>query len=143
MESGRRPGAGVQPGAGIEEKRWDGLRAVLPARRIPWRRRDRKGGRPQRDDRCCWEAILWRLRSGRPWRMLPGRFGSSRTIQRRIAQWQDQGLLGALWSRHLEQLPAVERRGWREALGAASGKRLGLWHWEMLGRLWAMTAAER
>lgn len=134
MESGPRPRSG------IPAERWTGLRAILPARKIPWRRRDRKGGRPRRDDHLCWEAILWRLRSGRPWRMLPGRFGSSRTIQRRIAQWQAQGLLGALWFRDLERLPAIERGDWRDALSAAPGKNCGLWYWEMLGQLWARTA---
>jgi transposase len=115
----------------------------LPTRRVPWRRRERKGGRPQKEDRCCWEAILWRLRSGLPWRLLPANFGSPRTIQRRIARWQSQGVLDALWSRFLERLPKDERRLWREALSEEPGKKCGLWYREMLGKLQALTAGLR
>jgi|GEM_PF-5769959 len=129
--------------ARIQTRRWDSLSAVLPVRKLPWLRRERKGGRPPQDDALCWQAILWRLRSGKPWRTLPGCFGSSRTIQRRIAQWRDRGILDALWSRCLERLSAAERRGWREAIDAAPGRSRGVWYWEMLGKLLASTAAER
>jgi transposase len=126
-----------------QERSWEALRVVLPVRKTPWRKRERKGGRPQQQDRCCWEAILWRLRSGLPWRLLPARFGSPRTIQRRIDRWQSQGVLDALWSRYLERLAAAERRLWRQALSAEPGKKCGFWYWEMLGKLRALTAGLR
>jgi len=73
--------------------------------------------------------------------MLPERFGSPRIIQRRIAQWQSQGLLDSLWFHYLDQLPATERRGWREAFKTTPGRKRAVWYWEMFGKLQAMTEA--
>ena len=119
---------------------WEELRSLVPAAKTPWRRRDRKGGRPKQDDRSCWQAVLWRLRSGRSWRFLPKPFGSPKTVRRRLALWQAQGVLEALWRRYLELLPAEERRNWRGNFDPASKKKRDFWYWDMLGRLWAMTA---
>jgi transposase len=118
---------------------WEELRGVVPVAKTPWRRRDRKGGRPRQDDRSCWQALLWRLAGRRPWRLLPKRFGSPRTIRRRIASWQDHGILAALWFNYLERLPRSEIRSWRDALDSTPRKNRGLWYWEMLGKLQAMT----
>jgi transposase len=120
---------------------WEALRPFVPVAKVPWRRRDRKGGRPQQDDRSCWQALLWRLAGQHPWRLMPKRFGSARTVQRRIALWHERGILDALWFRYLERLPESERKRWRGMVGPRLRKRRGLWHWEMLGKLWAMTAA--
>jgi transposase len=34
---------------------------------LPQRRRSRNGGRPPRDDRQCFEGMLWILWTGAPW----------------------------------------------------------------------------
>jgi transposase len=50
----------------LSEPLWDLVEPFLP---IPARRS--KGGRPRISDRACLTGILFVLRSGIPWQMLP------------------------------------------------------------------------
>jgi len=50
-----------------------------------------KGGRPFRDHRTAVEAIVWRYRTGCPWRDLPAEFGSWKTVWRRHDQYSKDG----------------------------------------------------
>jgi len=45
-------------------------------------------------------GILWILRTGAPWRDLPERYGSWKTVSNRFYRWQKRGI----WSRILEGL---------------------------------------
>lgn len=44
------------------------------------------------DDRLVFDAVLWRFRSGRPWRSLPDQFGSFKTAYNRLKRWKNSGL---------------------------------------------------
>ncbi|GHE81447.1 hypothetical protein GCM10018771_73270 [Streptomyces cellulosae] len=44
--------------------------------------------------------MLWRLRTGAPWRDLPERFGPWQTVYERFARWEADGT----WARLLEQV---------------------------------------
>ena len=47
-----------------------------------------KGGAPRCDDRKCLEGILYVLRSGCSWQLMPKEFGASgTTCWRRLAEW--------------------------------------------------------
>ncbi len=61
-----------------------------------------KRGRPSRDHRTVLNGILWRLRTGAPWRDLPERYGSWKTCYSRFRRWQQQGL----WERLFQELQA-------------------------------------
>ena len=50
-----------------------------------------KGGRPFRDHRAVVEGIVWRYRTGCPWRDLPTEFGSWKTVWRRHDQYSKDG----------------------------------------------------
>ncbi|MBI5210698.1 MAG: transposase [Elusimicrobia bacterium] len=117
----------------MSEGEWDLLQRVFRPKRTPLRRRERKGGRPPLPPRLCFDAVLWHLGSGLPWSCLPERFGSPRTIQRRLSQWLEQDSLGTSWRRYLEALPYEGFLSWKAILRPDPGKRRGLWYWEMLG----------
>ncbi len=53
-----------------------------------------------RDNRLFVEAVLYRLRTGIPWRDLPGRFGNWHRVYVRFDRWSKQGV----WQRVFEQL---------------------------------------
>ena len=53
------------------------------APQLPRRKRGPRGGRPPADDRKCLEGTLWILRTGAPWKVLPGHYGSPTTRWRR------------------------------------------------------------
>src|SRR6266566_3021873 len=68
---------------------WKLTRPMLPsAPRRP------KGGRPRLPDRACLSGILFVLRSGIPWEMLPQELGcgSGMTCWRRLRDWQEAGI---------------------------------------------------
>jgi len=89
----------------------DGLWALV-APLIPTRRK-RKGHRHGRDpipDRAALTGILYVLRSGVPWQMLPKEMGcgSGSTCWRRLVQWERAGV----WRRlHETLLAELNRRG--------------------------------
>ena len=68
---------------------WDLVGPFLPT---PPRRP--KGGRPRVSDRACLTGIVFVLRSGVPWQMLPQELacGSGMTCWRRLRDWQQAGV---------------------------------------------------
>ena len=57
-------------------------------------------GRPWRDHRQVVNGILWRLRTGSPWRDVPERYGPWRTCYERFNRWDEEGT----WARLLEEV---------------------------------------
>ncbi len=57
-------------------------------------------GRPWRDHRQVINGVLWRLRTGAPWRDLPERYGPWQTVYERFARWDADGT----WAKLLEQV---------------------------------------
>ena len=79
----------------LTDEQWARLQPLLPP---PSQGR----GRPRADDRLIVEGIIWRLATGVPWRDLPPRFGSWRTVYSRFRRWQQAGV----WERALATLQA-------------------------------------
>ena len=73
-------------------------------------------GRPWRDHRQVVNGVLWRLRTGAPWRDLPKRYGPSQTVYERFARWEADGT----WAKLLEHVQvrddAVGRVEWTVAV---------------------------
>src|SRR6266404_7609586 len=65
-----------------------------------------KGGRPPCDDRGCLDAIIFVLRTGTQWQMLPAKeFGvSGSTSWRRFADWSKRGVWNAVHDALLDEL---------------------------------------
>ncbi|WP_327368545.1 IS5 family transposase [Streptomyces sp. NBC_01217] len=74
----------------LTDAAWEQIRPLLPA--VDGR------GRPWRDHRQVIDGVLWRLRTGAPWRDLPERYGPWQTAYERFARWEADGT----WARLLE-----------------------------------------
>ncbi|MET9369881.1 IS5 family transposase [Streptomyces griseoflavus] len=61
-------------------------------------------GRPWRDHRQVVNGVLWRLRTGAPWRDLPERYGPWQTVYERFARWEADGT----WERLLEYVQVYD-----------------------------------
>lgn len=79
----------------LSDEQWERVRALLPS--SAGRR-----GRPWADHRRVVEAIVYRYRTGIPWRDLPVRFGPWQTVWARHRRWAGDGT----WDRVLAVLLA-------------------------------------
>ncbi|MER7484287.1 IS5 family transposase [Streptomyces sp. NPDC126510] len=66
-------------------------------------------GRPWRDHRQVVHGVLWRLRTGAPWRDLPERYGPWQTVYERFARWEADGT----WAKLLEHVQVHDDAGGR------------------------------
>jgi transposase len=69
----------------LSEAEWRLLRDLLPAER------GRKS-RPAGDNRPIVNGILWRIRTGAPWRDLPQKYGKWMTVYQRFRRWSEAGV---------------------------------------------------
>jgi transposase len=91
----------------LDDELWKRIEPLLPKRRS---RRRRYAGRKPIPDRAVLTGILFVLRSGIPWNMLPQEMGcgSGTTCWRRLVRWQRAGV----WKRlHTVLLTELRRRG--------------------------------
>ncbi len=69
----------------------------------------RKQGGSSETNRLFINAVLWRVRTGIPWRDLPERFGSWNSVARRFARWAAQ----KVWQR---LFAAIQEPDWEWVL---------------------------
>ena len=67
----------------LTDTEWDALSRYLPSTVT--------GGRSRQDDRRVMNDIVWKIRSGAPWRDVPARYGSWKSIYTRFRRWALNG----------------------------------------------------
>jgi transposase len=96
----------------LDDKLWNLLAPLLPPEKPK-----PKGGRPRVPDRAALTGILFVLRTGIPWEMLPREMGcgSGMTCWRRLRDWQEAGVWDRLHQVLLDQLGEADRIDWSRA----------------------------
>src|ERR687886_320373 len=98
----------------LTETAWEQLVPLLPA----------NGGRGQQweDHRRIINGILWKLRTGAPWRDLPARYGPWKTCYDRFVRWRRDGT----WNRLLAHVQTKsDAAGARKHLAQADTPKKG------------------
>lgn len=78
---------------GIRDDQWDRIKDMLPGRAG-------HVGVTARNNRLFIDAVLYRYRTGIPWRELPEKYGDFRNVHRRFSRWAEKGI----WARLLSVL---------------------------------------
>lgn len=78
----------------LSDEQWAAFESLLPVERTG------RPGRPWTPHRRVVNGILWRTRSGAPWRDLPEQYGSWKTVYGRHRSWSADGT----WDRVLRLL---------------------------------------
>ena len=105
----------------LSDTEWAVIEPLLP----------RKGrGLARRDDRTILNGIFYILRTGAPWRDLPGRYGPHTTVYIRYVRWGQRGIWKAIFDALAEEcedaLVFVDGLIVKAHRAAAGGKR-GNW----------------
>jgi len=75
----------------ISDELWALLEPVLPG--VAGR-----PGRPWNDHRRTLEGIVWRFRTGSPWRDLPSEFGAYQSVWERHRRWSTDGTYNTMFA---------------------------------------------
>lgn len=96
----------------IDDELWEAIAPLLPPEKPK-----PKGGRPRIPDRAVLTGILFILRSGIPFEMLPREMGcgSGMTCWRRLEEWQASGVWKRLHQVFLEKLGRAGEIDWSRA----------------------------
>ena len=110
----------------LNDKQWAQLQALLPDRR--------PGPRSTLGDRLFIDAVLYRARTGLPWRDLPERFGPWKTVYNRFSNWAERGLWAQIFKALQLDLDdtgsiidASVVRAHQDAAGGKGGSSATLW----------------
>lgn len=104
----------------VSDELWSVIEPLIP-KHVPCT----EGGRPPIDDRKALTGILFVLRSGIPWEMLPQEMGcgSGMTCWRRLRDWQAAGVWDELHRELLKRLRESDKIDWSRATVDSSSVR--------------------
>ncbi len=97
----------------VTDEMWEVIEPLLPEEPPK-----PKGGRPRIDDRAALTGILFVLKCGIPWEMLPQQMGcgSGMTCWRRLKEWNEAGVWERLNQKLLDRLGEADQIDWQRAL---------------------------
>ena len=102
----------------VSDELWEAIEPLLPPEPPKL-----KGGRPRVPNRAALAGIVFVLKSGIPWEMLPQEMGcgSGSTCWRRLRDWQEAGVWEKLHRVLLDRIGEADEIDWeRASLDSAS-----------------------
>jgi transposase len=93
----------------ISDEFWEFAQPVLPKPK----KKSKKGGRPQADFRKILNGILYVLRTGCQWKMIPPEYYSGSTSHRYFQRWVKAGVFKALWKNSLDRYDELKGIDWK------------------------------
>jgi transposase len=99
----------------ISDQAWVWLEPLLPDRR------PQRGGR-WRDHRTILEGIVWRFRTGAPWRDVPEQYGPWQTVYERFNRWSADGTWDRLLARAQAEADARGDIDWLVAVDSTAAR---------------------
>lgn len=75
----------------LRDDQWERIKNLFPGR-------EGTVGVTAKDNRLFVEAVLYRYRSGMPWRDLPERFGYWKAVHTRFSRWAESGVWQTLFN---------------------------------------------
>jgi len=105
----------------LRDDQWEKIKDMLPGR-------EGSIGVTARDNRSFVEAVIYRYRTGIPWRDLPARFGHWNNVARRHRRWSQNGVWQRVFAylardadNEYAQLDSTIVRAHQHASGAKGG----------------------
>jgi transposase len=92
----------------IPDELWDEIRLILPPEKS-----NKTIGRPVVPFRKVLDGILYVLRTGCQWKMIPKEYGSGSTCHRRFQEWSTSRVFQKLWTRLLQVYDDLVGIQWR------------------------------
>lgn len=83
----------------MSDEQWEKIKNLFPRA---------KTGRPPKDNRLMFNAILWIARSGSAWADIPERYGPHQTVYSRFCKWRDDGTLKRIFEALNEDIDMSE-----------------------------------
>jgi transposase len=99
----------------LTEEAWGVIALLLPARR------GRRGGQ-WRDHCMVINGILWKLRTGAPWRDLPERYGPWQTCADRLYRWRRDGTWDRIFAHAQTRSDAVGEVVWEVSIDSSTAR---------------------
>lgn len=92
----------------IPDDPWKLIEPILPPEKPPG-----ANGRPRKPNRAIFSGILYVLRTGCQWKMVPAQYGSGSTCHRRFQTWVRAGIFQRAWRvclKHCDNLKGIDWR---------------------------------
>jgi transposase len=101
------------PGRGeLTDAAWTVIAPLLPS--------NGKRGQQWKDHRTVINGILWKLRTGAPWRDLPERYGPWKSVYDRFVRWRGDGTWDRLLAHVQTKSDAVGEVEWEVSIDSTS-----------------------
>jgi transposase len=100
----------------VSDEFWKRVEPLIPSpprKPIEAYQRRPGAGRPRKDARLVFEAIVYVLRTGCHWKALPAEFGSGSAIHAYFLKWEAAGFFEKLWQAGLAEYDDLQGIAWR------------------------------